>query len=77
MAGNAREWVQDWYDPNYYSKAPARNPKGPEQGILKVIRGGSWHHAANELRTTARGKGGFALRTDGVGFRCAQDLDGA
>ena len=74
LAGNVREWVQDWYDPEYYRSAPNKNPKGPEQGILKVLRGGSWHSFLSDLRTASRGKGGFALKTHGVGFRCAKDI---
>ncbi len=73
MAGNAREWVQDWYHPVYYEEGPAQNPKGPKKGILKVIRGGSWHSGINDIRVASRGKGGFALKTDGIGFRCAKD----
>jgi len=72
MAGNAREWVQDWYAPDYYATAPAKNPRGPKTGILKVIKGGSWHSFKSDLRPAARGKGGFALKTDGIGFRCAK-----
>ena len=72
MAGNAREWVQDWYAPNYYETAPTKNPKGPETGILKVIKGGSWHSFKGDIRPASRGKGGFALKTDGIGFRCAK-----
>lgn len=77
MSGNAREWVQDWYDKDYYHVAPNRNPKGPETGLLKVIRGGSWHSFASDIRTAARGKGGFALKTHGTGFRCARDIPAA
>lgn len=47
---NASEWVNDWYDPDYYKHTPALNPKGPDQGQpadakhpefgpAKVIRG--------------------------------------
>jgi sulfatase modifying factor 1 len=77
MAGNAREWVQDWYDPAYYAGAPNRNPTGPERGLLKSIRGGSWRHAVNDIRSAMRGKGGFALKTDGTGFRCARSIGGS
>ncbi len=72
LAGNAREWVQDWYDPGYLSKAPDKNPRGPGEGILKVIKGGSWHSFQADIRAASRGKGGFALKTDGIGFRCAR-----
>lgn len=74
MAGNVREWVSDWYDPYYYSNSPEHNPKGPDTGVLKGIRGGSWHSFKSDLRGAARGKGGFALKTDGIGFRCARDI---
>lgn len=74
LSGNAREWVSDWYGPDYYAQAPDRNPRGPEHGVLKVIRGGSWHSPLADISATARGRGGFALRTHGTGFRCAKDV---
>lgn len=77
MAGNAREWVSDWYDPDYYQHAPDRNPQGPDKkGIVRSIRGGSWHSPMADIRTAARGKGGFALQTHGTGFRCARSIEG-
>ena len=72
MAGNVREWVKDWYAPDYYQTGPTRIPPGPEEGILKVIKGGSWHSFKGDIRPASRGKGGFALKTDGIGFRCVQ-----
>jgi len=75
LSGNVREWTQDWYDAEYYANSPEKNPKGPETGILKVIRGGSWRSFDSDLRVASRGKGGFALKTHGIGFRCARDLD--
>lgn len=73
MAGNAREWVADWYDADYYNNAVDRNPQGPEKkGIVRSIRGGSWHSPIGDIRAAARGKGGFALQTHGTGFRCVR-----
>lgn len=77
MAGNAREWVSDWYDPDYYQHAPVRNPQGPDKkGVVRSIRGGSWHSPLADIRASARGRGGFALQTHGTGFRCARSLEG-
>ena len=73
MAGNAREWVSDWYDAEYYRHAPDRNPQGPDKkGVVRSIRGGSWHSPTSDITTTARGRGGFALQTHGTGFRCVR-----
>jgi formylglycine-generating enzyme required for sulfatase activity len=73
MAGNVAEWVQDWYDPNYYRSAPLSNPAGPERGAIKSMRGGSWLKPAVSLRTTDRDWGTMDSRPSGTGFRCAQD----
>jgi formylglycine-generating enzyme len=42
MCGDVWEWVQDWYDAQYYEDSPQINPTGPENGEQKVLRGGSW-----------------------------------
>jgi formylglycine-generating enzyme required for sulfatase activity/acetyl esterase/lipase len=54
MAGNALEWTQDWYDRDYYSVSPRKNPQGPATGAYRVVRGGSFFVEEFELRTTAR-----------------------
>jgi len=73
MAGNAAEWVQDWYNPNYYRAAPLSDPQGPERGAIKAMRGGSWLKPAVSLRTTDRDWGTMDSRPSGTGFRCARD----
>jgi formylglycine-generating enzyme required for sulfatase activity len=73
MAGNVAEWVQDWYDPNYYRSAVLTNPSGPDRGAIKAMRGGSWLKPAVSLRTSDRDWGTMDSRPSGTGFRCAKD----
>jgi formylglycine-generating enzyme len=54
MSGNVWEWVQDWYDANYYSTSPGTNPTGPGAGTDRVLRGGSWVYDAATCRVAMR-----------------------
>jgi formylglycine-generating enzyme required for sulfatase activity len=75
MIGNVSEWCSDWYGDRYYSAADSRNnPKGPAEGELKIIRGGSWRERLSGDRTSARFKRPPKRRFDDVGFRCAKSL---
>jgi formylglycine-generating enzyme required for sulfatase activity len=73
MHGNVWEWCADWYDDDYYRTSPQDDPKGPDSGVLRVLRGGSWGTSARAARSAYRGTYTPVDRVTGsVGFRLAR-----
>jgi formylglycine-generating enzyme len=74
IAANVHEWCADWHDRGYYAVSPARNPRGPESGVRRASRGGSWRHAVTISRCSARSKIDPAFRYTDYGFRTVRSL---
>jgi formylglycine-generating enzyme required for sulfatase activity len=69
MHGNAWEWCEDNYDPNYYKTSPRKDPPGPGAGGERVVRGSSWCNAPVVCRSAFRHHFPPGGRPYDIGFR--------
>ena len=74
MCENVHEWCSDWFQADYYSRSPERNPQGPASGDRKSSRGGSWRHHIKISRCSARSSIPPQFQYADYGFRVACDL---
>ena len=68
---NVHEWCSDWYQADYYAISPERSPRGPESGLRRSSRGGSWRHHIKVSRCAARSSIPPPFQYADYGFRVA------
>ncbi len=73
MAGNVMQWVQDWYERNYYENSPLEDPKGPGTGTGRVNKGGNWYSSPADCRCAFRGFSGPSMSFWNLGFRVVME----
>jgi formylglycine-generating enzyme required for sulfatase activity len=74
MAGNAAEWVADWYAESF-AAGDVYNPTGPAGGENKVVRGGGRFDPGYRISSVKRYYASPEHRGEDIGFRCARDID--
>lgn len=77
MSGNVWEWCNDWFSADWHQHHALVNPRGPETGTTKVMKGGSFlcHDSyCNRYRVAARTSNTPDSSTTNIGFRCVADI---
>ena len=89
MSGNVAEWVNDFYQGDYYSAGINNNPTGPlgrTNFFNRVVRGGSFADSEDYIRVSKRAstlgpdlnadldsEAYIGVTANTIGFRCASD----
>jgi formylglycine-generating enzyme required for sulfatase activity len=72
MAGNVMEWTADYYRPESPQSSATVNPRGPDGGAMRSLRGGSWRQPPFFARTSYREAAAPETRSNEIGFRCVR-----
>lgn len=79
LGGNVWEWVADWFGSDYQN-SPSSNPRGPDSGSIRVLRGSSWGGSTdvfigNQVNSALRLAYDPTHVSDLVGIRCAKNAN--
>lgn len=72
MSGNVFEWCWDWKEA--YPPGPAVDPTGPDSGVKRVKRGGSWNNHGYQCRSAFRAHTAPEDPKFTLGFRLARTV---
>jgi len=78
ICGNLWQWCNDFYGVEYYAQSPKENPRGPQEGDTRVVRGGAWKFSGDNCRSGYRynenpGYVDVCFGYDIYGFRCVRN----
>jgi formylglycine-generating enzyme required for sulfatase activity len=82
ICGNVWHWCHDFYQVEYYAASPKENPRGPQEGDTRVVRGGAWKFSSDNCRSGYRynenpGYVDVCFGYDIYGFRCVRNAPGS
>jgi formylglycine-generating enzyme required for sulfatase activity len=65
-----------WYDMDYYTKSPRKDPQGLVDAFVHVVRGGCWDYNGRSCRSASCGfsRQGDWIRSHCIGFRVALEF---
>jgi len=75
LAGGAREWTRDFYDPGYYAESPDSDPPGPASGDSHSFRSLLGARLTADQFPVLTGRDGFGDAEDGPGVRCVRGVE--